>query len=326
MFLIPLRPFLMQSPALQINVIDSANGWTAHIEADVTGYDFDQVETLVFAGGGNRCWWQAGVLTQLFSSGHRFPPRFVGTSGGAAVAASLLTYGAEFALESCVAAYARNPSIFDRNRRLKLGFAHTRIYPAWIRSFVNAENLHTFRESPTRLTIAITRPSRLLGLSGSVFAGTCAHLLDKYMSNSLHPTLPRRLGLRQDFFTIDDQTSVEETQALLVASAAAPPFMNARLLHGEFALDGGYVDNAPVEEQTSAQCQRTLVLLTRHYPKLPTLFTWNERAYWQPGCKIPVSTWDCTAKTDVKRAFEMGRQDALRAVQSGLLARSVTVV
>ncbi|RDS81976.1 hypothetical protein DWU99_16315 [Dyella psychrodurans] len=43
----------------------------------------------------------------------------------------------------------------------------------------------------------------------------------------------------------------------------------------------------------------------------------------QRGCKVPVSTWDCTAKTDVKRAFEMGREDTLRSVQSGLLARPV---
>jgi predicted acylesterase/phospholipase RssA len=289
------------------------------IRTGMTGYDLGQVETLVFAGGGNRCWWQAGVLAQLFPAGYGFPPRFVGTSGGAAVAAALLTHGAEFALESCIEAYARNPSIFERGRRSMLRFAHTRIYPAWISSFVNAASFQKFRESSTRLTIAITRPARLLGLRGSVFAGTLAYLLDKYVSNSLHPKLPRRMGLRQDFFTVDDHTSLEETQAWLVASATAPPFMQARMLHDQFALDGGYVDNAPIEEQTLPQRQRTLVLLTRHYPKLPTLFTWNDRTYWQPSCKIAVSTWDCTARTDVKRAFEMGRQDALRSVQSGLL-------
>jgi predicted acylesterase/phospholipase RssA len=291
------------------------------IRTGTAGYDLGQVETLVFAGGGNRCWWQAGVLAQLFSSRRGFPPRFVGTSAGAAVAAALLTHGAEFALESCIEAYARNPSIFDRTQRSKLCFAHTRIYPAWISSFVNAESFQKFRESSTRLTVAITRPARLLGLRGSVVAGTVAYLLDKYVSNSLHPKLPKRMGLRQDFFTIGDQTSVEETQAWLVASATAPPFMQAQMLDGTFALDGGYVDNAPVEEQTQAQRQRTLVLLTRHYPKLPTLFTWNDRTYWQPSCKVPVSTWDCTARTDVKQAFEMGRQDALRSVQSGLLVR-----
>ncbi|HUA79400.1 MAG TPA: patatin-like phospholipase family protein, partial [Dyella sp.] len=238
--------------------------------ARIANYDFDRIETLVFAGGGNRCWWQAGLLTQLFSSGYARPPRFVGTSGGAAVAASLLTHGAQFALDACVAAYAGNPSIIDYARRPRLRFAHTRIYPAWIGSFVNAESFHKLRESTTRLTVAVTRPTQLLGVGGSVLAGTVAYLLDKYFSNSLHPKLPKRLGLRQDFFTICPDTSVDDAQTLLVASATAPPFMPARLLNDEFALDGGYVDSAPVEEQTVEQRRRTLVLLTRYYPALPT--------------------------------------------------------
>ena len=35
--------------------------------------NFSQVQTLAFAGGGNRCWWQAGLLTQLqaYKSGAR---------------------------------------------------------------------------------------------------------------------------------------------------------------------------------------------------------------------------------------------------------------
>jgi hypothetical protein len=37
---------------------------------------------------------------------------------------------------------------------------------------------------------------------------------------------------------------------------------------------------------------------------------------------VPVSTWDCTAKTDVTRAFEMGRRDALCTIQSRLLTQS----
>ena len=41
----------------------------------------DSVDTLVFAGGSNRCWWQAGAITPL--------PRRVGRAGvrrGAALA------------------------------------------------------------------------------------------------------------------------------------------------------------------------------------------------------------------------------------------------
>ncbi|MET3654410.1 patatin-like phospholipase family protein [Dyella japonica] len=290
--------------------------------AGMAYYKFDQVETLVFAGGGNRCWWQAGLLTQLFDSGFGRPQRFVGTSGGAAVAASLLTYGAQHALDTCITAYASNPSIFDFSRRPKLRFAHTTIYPAWIATFLNAESFSKFRASTTTLTVAVTRPNKLLGVSGSALAGTLAYLVEKYWSKSLHPKLPRWLGLRQDFLTICADTSMDAAQTLLVASATAPPIMPALRVNGDFALDGGFVDSVPVEEQTLEQRRRTLVLLTRHYPDLPMLFTLGDRTYLQPSAKVPVSTWDCTAKTDVTCAFEMGRRDALCSMQSGLLIQS----
>jgi predicted acylesterase/phospholipase RssA len=291
--------------------------------AGVSNYKFDQVETLVFAGGGNRCWWQAGLLTQLFECGFERPKRFVGTSGGAAVAASLLTCGAQHALDTCIAAYAENPSIFDFSRWPKLRFAHATIYPAWIASFLNAETFSKFRASTTTLTVVVTRPTRLLGVSGSALAGTLAYLVDKYWSKSLHPKLPRRLGLRQDFLTIRADMSMDAAQTLLVASATAPPIMPAQRVNGDFALDGGFVDSVPLEDQALEQRCRTLVLLTRHYHDLPTLFSLCDRTYLQPSAKVPVSTWDCTAKSDVTRAFDMGRQDALSTLQSGLLTRSV---
>lgn len=230
---------------------------------------------------------------------------------------------AQHALDTCIAAYAGNPSIFDFSRRPKLRFAHTTIYPAWIASFFNAESFSKFRASRTSLTVAVTRPTRLLGVGGSALAGILAYLVEKYWSKSLHPKLPRRLGLRQDFLTICADTTVDAAQTLLVASATAPPIMPARRVNGDFALDGGFVDSVPMEEQTLEQRRRTLVLLTRHYPDLPTLFTFGNRTYLQPSAKVPVSTWDCTAKTDVTRVFEMGRQDALRSMQSGLLTQSI---
>jgi predicted acylesterase/phospholipase RssA len=55
--------------------------------------DLASIDTLVFAGGGNRCWWQAGAISQLLMQGWRLPPQLIGTSAGAAVAASFLTAG-----------------------------------------------------------------------------------------------------------------------------------------------------------------------------------------------------------------------------------------
>lgn len=288
---------------------------------DVRGYAFAGAETLVFSGGGNRCWWQAGALGHLMSHGMRLPKSLVGTSAGAAVAASCMTRDPDVALQACLKLYAENARLFDWSglSRLRLKFAHQQVYPAWVHSFLNAETIDDIRNSSSRLTVALTRPARLFGVGGSVVAGTFAYLIDKYVWNSIHPRFPKMLGLRQDFVALNDCPSLEEAHSLLVAAASAPPIMSARRIGEGHAFDGGYVDNAPIPPQSAHERSNTLVLLSRHYPKLPRLFRRSGRTYWQPSRRVPVSTWDCTAKTTVRDAYNLGRRDAQDALEQGLL-------
>lgn len=281
-------------------------------------YDFRDTKTLVFAGGGNRCWWQSGALRHLLDAGMSLPEQLVGTSAGAAVAASFLTKSDGEALKACLRLYAETPKIFDWSgiAKLKFRFAHQRVYPAWVDAFLNADTLDTLRQSSSRLTVGLTRTARFLGMRGSVVAGTFAYLIDKYVWNSIHPRLPSLMGLRRDFMVLNDCTDIQSAQDLLIAAASAPPIMSARPVGGAHAIDGGYTDNAPIPPQTDAERTGTLVLLTRHYPKLPPLFRWASRTYWQPSKRIPVSTWDCTPRATVREAYELGRQDAVEALRS----------
>ncbi|MFM8901252.1 MAG: patatin-like phospholipase family protein [Burkholderiales bacterium] len=278
----------------------------------LTRLNWAALETLVFAGGGNRCWWQAGALSFLTKQGLELPRQLVGTSAGAAVAASFLTDGPKAALDACQRLYASNHRIFEWRAlaSLKLRFAHQHTYPAWVAAFVNANNFATIRSSRTQLRVALTRPARWLGLQGSMVAGTLAYMVDKHVSHSIHPRLPRWLGLRQDFLNLHECADAPDAQALLAAAAAAPPFMHATRIGGQDALDGGYTDNAPIPAQTDSEKTKTLVLLTRHYPRLPQLFTWKGRSYWQPSRPVPVSTWDCTARATVTQAYALGEADA----------------
>jgi predicted acylesterase/phospholipase RssA len=288
---------------------------------EVRRFDFSTIETLVLAGGGNRCWWQAGALRHLMEEGKRLPTKLVGTSAGAAVATSFLVGGSDTALRACLRIYAGNQKIFDwySLSKLKLKFAHQHIYPAWVDSFLNAGTFATLRQSASRLTVALTRQTRFLGIGGSVAAGTMAYLVDKYLWNSIHPRLPGLLGLRQDFLVLNDCSDIEAAQALLIAAASAPPIMSARRVGGGYAIDGGYTDNAPIPAQSETERLNTLVMLTRHYPKLPPLFRWQGRTYWQPSERVPVSTWDCTSKATVREAYDLGVQDSARALTTGLL-------
>jgi predicted acylesterase/phospholipase RssA len=286
----------------------------------LTGLNWAALDTLVFAGGGNRCWWQAGALSLLTKQGVALPPKLIDTSAGAAVAASFLTDGPKAALEACQRLYARNDRIFDWGAlaKLRLCFAHQHTYPAWVAAFVNAGNFAAIRTSRVQLRVALTRPTRWLGLQGSMVAGTLAYIVDKHVSHSIHPRLPEWLGLRRDFLDLHDCADASAAQALLAAAAAAPPFMHATQIGGQGALDGGYTDNAPIPAQTDSEKNKTLVLLTRHYPHLPALFRWNGRSYWQPSRPVPVSTWDCTARATVTQAFALGEADA-RALCDGVL-------
>jgi predicted acylesterase/phospholipase RssA len=291
---------------------------------EVSTLDFPRFRTLVFAGGGNRCWWQAGALQHLMEHGLHLPAQLVGTSAGAAIATSFVLNGAGNALQACLRLYAATPRIFDWSalRGLKLKFAHQQVYPAWVDSFLHADAFTALGSSSSRITVAVTRPARFLGMSGSVAAGTLAYLIDKYLWNSIHPRLPSLLGLRQEFIALNECADIETAKALLIAAASAPPIMYARAVGGRHAIDGGYTDNAPIPSQSDGERSATLVMLTRHYPKLPRLFQWLGRTHWQPSERIPVSTWDCTPKTTVLEAYNLGRRDAkqvLSAERSGRL-------
>lgn len=271
----------------------------------------DSVDTLVFAGGGNRCWWQAGAITRLLETGWKLPPVLVGTSAGAAVATSLLTCSAREALASCKLLYGRNDQLFNWRSlaQLKLTFAHQHIYPSWVESFASDEHFERLRSASSELIVAVTRPARFLGLTGSLVAGSIAYLLDKKVAHSIHPRLPRYLGLRQEFLSLKSVVDGYAARVLLQAVAAAAPFMLAQRVNGEWGFDGGYADNAPIPLQTEEEKAKTLVLLTRHYPDLPPIFQWHGRTYWQPSQKVPVSTWDCRPSTTVDAAFDLGMRD-----------------
>lgn len=274
--------------------------------------DLNAIDRLVLAGGGNRCWWQAGLIQNLTKRGWTLPTKIIATSAGAAIATSFLTNKTEAALAACKQLYADNAQLFDWKAllRLKVKFAHQHIYPAWISSLMSDTDFPVLQQTKSRLSVAITQPARFLGLGGSLIAGSVAYLLDKKIAHSIHPKIPGYLGLRQAFFNLNDCTSAPEARDLLAAAAAAAPFMKAQKVNGRWGMDGGYTDNAPIPEQTPAEAARTLVLLTRHYPDLPQQFTYEQRQYWQPSQKIPVSTWDCRPSTTVDLAYQLGQTDA----------------
>ena len=92
--------------------------------------NLNAIDTLVMAGGGNRCWWQAGLMNTWLSQEWQLPRRIIATSAGAAIATAFFTTGVQHALDACKNLYACNSQVFDWKALASLGikFAHQHIY------------------------------------------------------------------------------------------------------------------------------------------------------------------------------------------------------
>ncbi|GGP25299.1 patatin-like phospholipase family protein [Silvimonas amylolytica] len=275
-------------------------------------FELDEIQTLAFAGGGNRCWWQAGLMARMLEQGYVLPKNLVGTSGGAAMAAACMVDGPDRVLTACRKVFDTCEHAFDwhRLREFRFGFPHIHLYAAWIHTFLHAGNFRRFQSHPSLLNVAVTRPVSGLGLPGSIAVGTLGWFVDELLWHRLHSPLPRYLGLRLDFIPLNQCTDASTAHETLSASAAALPWFPAIQLGASWGMDGGYVDNAAIPPQTRKQKNRTLILLTRHYPGRPALFQHAFRWYWQPSAPVPVSTWDCTRHATIEAAFEQGYTDA----------------
>jgi predicted acylesterase/phospholipase RssA len=78
-----------------------------------------QFETVVFAGGGNRCWWQAGLVEGLSGSALWTPTTFVGASAGAGIAVAAVTHKLRASLAAAVERFSRTPANVDWSSLLK---------------------------------------------------------------------------------------------------------------------------------------------------------------------------------------------------------------
>ena len=92
---------------------------------------------------------------------------------------------------------------------------------------------------------------------------------------------------------------------LILASSCSPPMTPLLTWKGRHVLDGGVVDNVPVCALDDAPGE-TLVMLTRRYPALPVI---PGRTYVQPSATIPVSAWDYTNAGGLQSAYDLGRRD-----------------
>jgi predicted acylesterase/phospholipase RssA len=284
----------------------SPAGQRAERRAALSGNGQSRFAAAVFAGGGNRCFWQAGFWSEAAPALGLAPHRVAATSAGAAIACVLFAGRLREGLahfRSAVAANPRNvyPGNVFHGRQV---FPHAAMYRRALLAVIDREALERLHAGP-ELLVPVTRAPGWLGTRTAFAVAGLADALEHLARPSVHPRLTRRLGFAAEYVSVRSCPSPEALADLVLASSCTPPFTPALLHGGRPALDGGVADNVPAAA-VEADDGPTLVLLTRRYPRLPRH---PGRVYVQPSARIPVSAWDYTDAEGIQAAFDLGRRD-----------------
>ena len=266
-------------------------------------------DAIVFAGGGNRCYWQGGFFETAADRLNLAPRLVVGASAGAFAACySLLGIGPrvrELVIGSC-GRHLKNFDIAARRSGRPLCPVGL-MYRDLLDQVIDQQALDHLK-AMTDFRLAIARLPRGLSPVAGAMLGITAYQIEKKLFHPLHPVFGRKLGYRPEFVSVSEIDNACDLCNALIASGGVPPFMPTTLIGGLPAFDGGLVDNVPVEPlaETEARGGRSLVLLTRVYKRLPKLAS---RVYVQPSEKVPVGQFDITNPDGIRHAYELGLRD-----------------
>jgi predicted acylesterase/phospholipase RssA len=272
----------------------------------MTSPDRPRFESVVFAGGGSRCFWHAGFWREVQGPLALAPRQIAAVSAAGAIACALNAGIGEEALRLFQAATRANPrNWYPRNILGKDPvFPHARMYRKAVLDLFDPGTLTRVHAGPDiRMLLGHMPP--WLGPRTGFLAAAAAYNFDKRVRRVVHPTTPQAIGFRPEIVSVRACATPEALADLILASSCSPPMTPLLTWKGRYVLDGGVVDNVPVCALDDAPGE-TLVMLTRRYPALPSI---PGRTYVQPSMKIPVSAWDYTNADGLQFAYDLGRRD-----------------
>lgn len=266
-------------------------------------------DAISFPGGGNRCYWQGGFWEAAAPSLGLKPRLIVGVSGGAFAAAySLLGLGPAVRAKVIDGANGNWRDLDWRAlARREHAFPVASLYRALLDETLDDAAFQAVN-AMTDLRIMLARPPRGLPASFAAALGLASYQIEKRLFQPVHPRFGRKLGFTSVEIAVRSLPDARAWAAATFASACVPPMIPLQRIDGAPALDGGMVDNVPVDPLRDIESAggRTLVLLTRRYPSAPRI---KGRAYVQPSQTIGVSQFTVTNPEGIRAAYELGLRD-----------------
>jgi predicted acylesterase/phospholipase RssA len=268
---------------------------------------------LTLAGGGNRAFYQMGVLRRW---GERLMPELgavAACSAGACVAALYFSGRADATREFWIARRAGVTRNIDLTRLLRgeRPAPHAAVYRDTMLFSMREGGLERLRNLPFPVYVLTSAFHRRLPALAAVLLGLGAYNLEKRLApKRLHPTFGRKLGFEPKIFDARDCETPEDLADLILASSATPPFTPVGRFQDHALLDGGLIDNAPAfVAESHPGILKNLVVMTRPYPhSVPG--RQGDRLYVGPSRPTPVDRWDYTRPHLVDETIALGEADS----------------
>ncbi len=270
---------------------------------------------LTLAGGGNRAFWQIGMLERWWAE---LEPRLGAIAACSAGASTAVTWLSGRRLQTHEYWLGRRAGVtrnFEWHRMLRgrRPTPHEPIYRATLRHALSEGGLERIQRLPFPALILTAAIPAWLPAPVATVVGMTAYSVERELNRGkLHPRSGRTIGFQPVVVDARSCAHIEDLVDLVLASSATPPFTGIGRHRGRRLLDGGMVDNAPAFVADGVPgIARNLVLLTRPYPAASVGWQ-GTRLYLCPTEPVPINRWDYTSLQRVEETIALGRRDAER--------------
>jgi predicted acylesterase/phospholipase RssA len=267
---------------------------------------------LTFAGGGNRSFYQLGLLSRWQDM---LLPRVAAIgacSAGACVITTLLSGRREEARSFWLGRARGITRNFDWTKLLRgeRPAPQGAIYRDTLLVTFADGGLERIRAQPFPIYVLAAAFPALLPRSLSIALGIALYSAERSIRRAPHPRSPQWIGFRPLAVDARECETPEELANLILASSATPPFTPVGDFRGRRLLDGGMVDNAPAfMAERHPEVRRSIVFLSRPYHP-SVLGPQRHRLYLAPTRPTPINRWDYTQPHLLDETVAMGEREA----------------